>query len=233
MTRPGTKLKRLAACVGAILALALAGDKIVAAPQAARTGPFTAEQAKAGRAIYQATCASCHLSDMKGTFEAPALAGPNFMNMWRNRPTSGLFTRIHDTMPLTNPGSLSDTDAANLVAYILQANGGTAGAQTLTAETAVTIGTVTLENASPPEPPAAQEMSAAQASARPHRDRRSEELRARDGRDAAASRPADWLMVRGNYQAWNHSALAQINRETVKDLKLVWSWNMNDSARRE
>jgi alcohol dehydrogenase (cytochrome c) len=42
--------------------------------------------------------------------------------------------------------------------------------------------------------------------------------------------PADWLIVRGNYQGWNHSALAQINRDNVKDLRLVWSWNMNDSA---
>jgi alcohol dehydrogenase (cytochrome c) len=42
--------------------------------------------------------------------------------------------------------------------------------------------------------------------------------------------PNDWLMVRGNYQAWNHSALTQINRDNVKDLKLAWAWNMNDAV---
>ena len=93
----------------------------------ARTGPFTAEQAAAGRAIYQSTCSTCHLPDMKGTFEAPPLSGANFMNTWRNRPTSDLFTRIRNTMPISNPGSLSDQDAANLVAFILQANGAIAG----------------------------------------------------------------------------------------------------------
>ncbi len=40
--------------------------------------------------------------------------------------------------------------------------------------------------------------------------------------------PNDWLMVRGNYQAWNHSALSQINRENIKDLRLAWVWSMND-----
>ena len=111
---------------GAIAALGIS-IALAAAQQPARTGPFTAEQATAGRAIYQSTCSTCHLPDMKGTFEAPPLSGANFMNTWRNRPTSDLFTRIRNTMPISNPGSLSDQDAANLVAFILQANGAIAG----------------------------------------------------------------------------------------------------------
>jgi alcohol dehydrogenase (cytochrome c) len=42
--------------------------------------------------------------------------------------------------------------------------------------------------------------------------------------------PSDWLMIRGNYQAWNHSALAQITRDNVKELKLAWVWAMNDAV---
>ena len=124
-------MNRFAAYIcGAIIALGISiANMISAAQQPARTGPFTAEQAAAGRAIYQATCSTCHLADMKGTFEAPPLAGANFLNTWRNRPTSDLFTRIRNTMPISNPGSLSDQDAANLVAYILQANGAKAGTQ--------------------------------------------------------------------------------------------------------
>src|SRR5229473_8611041 len=105
---------------------------VTAAQQPARTGPFTAEQAASGRAIYQSTCLTCHLPDMKGTFEAPPLAGANFMNMWRNRPVSDLFNRIRTSMPISNPGSLSYQDTANLVAFILQASGATPGNQTLT-----------------------------------------------------------------------------------------------------
>src|SRR4029077_7044687 len=129
----GARTYRILIC-GAIAALGIS-VAMVAAQQIARPGTFTAEQAAAGRAIYQSTCSSCHLSDLKGAFEAPPLAGANFMNMWRNRPTSDLLTRIRTSMPINNPGSLSDQDAANLVAYILQANGATAGTQALSPET--------------------------------------------------------------------------------------------------
>src|SRR5579863_7503162 len=121
----------------------------MAAQQPARPGgAFTAEQATAGRAAYQSTCAGCHLPDLKGSFEAPPLSGANFMNMWRNRPVSDLFNRIRNSMPLTNPGSLSDQDAVNIVAYILQANGGSTGPQALTASALVPIGAVASGDAS-------------------------------------------------------------------------------------
>ena len=42
------------------------------------TGPFTAPQAEAGRAIYQATCSSCHLPNMRGTFRGAAARGRKF-----------------------------------------------------------------------------------------------------------------------------------------------------------
>src|SRR5690348_5660190 len=135
---PARNVCRLAIC-GATAALGVS-IAISAAQQPARPGPFTAEQATAGRAIYQATCSTCHLPDLKGTFEAPPLAGVNFMNTWRNRPTSDLFTRIRNTMPISNPGSLSDQDAVNLVAFILQANGAPAGTQAFTPQTIVPIG---------------------------------------------------------------------------------------------
>ena len=39
---------------------------------------------------------------------------------------------------------------------------------------------------------------------------------------------ADWLMLRGHYQAWNYSSLTQVTRENVGDLRLVWVWAMNE-----
>src|SRR5207244_6998282 len=59
---------------------------------------FTADQAAAGRASYQANCASCHLLDLVGRNEAPQLAGNNFMNAWRTRTTKDLFDYVQ-TMP--------------------------------------------------------------------------------------------------------------------------------------
>ncbi|HWF12963.1 MAG TPA: PQQ-binding-like beta-propeller repeat protein [Candidatus Acidoferrales bacterium] len=235
MMKPGSRVSRFAACAAIIFAASLVGNKFVAAQQTARSGPFTSEQASAGRTIYAATCSACHLPDMKGTFEAPPLAGPNFMNMWRNRPTSDLFTRIRTAMPLSNPGSLSDEDAANLVAYILQANGATPGTKVLTPETIVPIGAVTTGVAPAPRPepqegPAAAPRPGAggplgltvSGEVKNYVPVTDEMLLKPD--------PADWLIVRGNYQGWNHSALSQINHDNVKDLRLIWEWNMNDSV---
>ena len=38
-----------------------------------------------------------------------------------------------------------------------------------------------------------------------------------------APKPEDWLMYRGNYQGWGYSALDQINKQNVSNLKLIWS----------
>jgi alcohol dehydrogenase (cytochrome c) len=42
--------------------------------------------------------------------------------------------------------------------------------------------------------------------------------------------PGDWLMARRNYQAWSYSPLEDINRTTVKDLRLAWSWAMMEGG---
>jgi alcohol dehydrogenase (cytochrome c) len=45
--------------------------------------------------------------------------------------------------------------------------------------------------------------------------------------------PADWLIMRGNYQAWSHSPLTEITRDNVKDLRLAWVWAMNEGGANE
>ena len=45
--------------------------------------------------------------------------------------------------------------------------------------------------------------------------------------------PENWLMARGNYQAWSHSPLAEITPENVNRLQLVWIWAMNDGGASE
>ncbi len=42
--------------------------------------------------------------------------------------------------------------------------------------------------------------------------------------------PADWPMIRGNYQAHSYSPLAQINAGNVGGLELEWVWNMRDGS---
>ena len=38
--------------------------------------------------------------------------------------------------------------------------------------------------------------------------------------------PGDWLHWRRTYDGWAHSPLTQINRNTVKDLKVAWTWSL-------
>src|SRR5476649_2554272 len=46
--------------------------------------------------------------------------------------------------------------------------------------------------------------------------------------DAVLTRPdpADWIMMRGNYQGWGFSTLDQVNKINVKGLQLVWARTM-------
>lgn len=105
-------------------------------------GPFTDAQAQAGHAAYAQSCAACHLNNLGGASEAPPLAGAAFMGNWRNRTTQDLFTGIK-AMPLDNPGSLSGDAYASLLAFLLKANGATAGTTPFTPATAaVRIGAV-------------------------------------------------------------------------------------------
>ena len=89
-----------AACAAACSLAAGAGSPTRSAmalgrPASSRRPPsYTAAQAAAGRAAYQASCASCHLPDLAGRNEAPQLAGNNFMNTWRARTTRDLL-RVH------------------------------------------------------------------------------------------------------------------------------------------
>ncbi len=101
------------------------------------TGPFTTDQATAGRAAYQANCAACHGADLNGV---PPLAGAAFMGSWGTRTTRDLLGLIQTTMPTDRPGALPAETYVNIVAYILQANGIAAGNQALTTTTTVAIG---------------------------------------------------------------------------------------------
>src|SRR5678816_820456 len=42
--------------------------------------------------------------------------------------------------------------------------------------------------------------------------------------------PGDWLMLRRDYRASNYSPLNQITTGNVKNLRLVWTWAMNEGG---
>ncbi len=190
----------------------------------------TMPQAEAGRALFQARCASCHATDLGGG-EGPQLAGTNFITGWGTRTPRELINTIRTTMPPGNPGSLDDAASINLAAFILAANGATPGDQALTAASAAPIRSVATGR-----PAIALQAGGAIPSASASGPRGltvTGEVKNYVPVTDAMLRdpdPGDWLMIRRNYQAWSNSPLTQINTANVKQLQLVWSWAMNDST---
>lgn len=217
----------------------------VAAQQPAPAGgaaPFTMEQAQSGRDAYTRECASCHRADLRGSGEAPALSGVNFMSTWGDRSPADLFTRIRGSMPPGGAGTLSDAEYLGIVAYVLQANGARPGSGALTSGVRVPIKSVASGTPAPAAAPAAagpgQEVGGGrggQGAGRPRGITLPGEVKNYTPVTDAMLRnppPGDWLMVRRNYQAWSDSPLDQITTANVKGLRLAWSWSMADGPGR-
>jgi alcohol dehydrogenase (cytochrome c) len=237
------------AALGVVVAVAAA---LVAAGQTqVPAGPFTSAQASAGHEAYLAHCAGCHRPTLGGGNEAPPLAGPNFMNVWRDRTSRDLFTAIQRTMPPDDPGRLDEQTCLNLVAYILEANGAPTGAQPLTAATVVSIGTVASSSQGrgsgfPPgsgqtrvesgAPPDAAQTPGGAGQVRPSGRRgltvtgEVKDYLPVTGDMLRHPDPNDWLIARGNYQAWSYSPLNHITRDNVRRLRLAWVWAMSEGG---
>jgi len=120
------------------------------APNISKAGPFTAAQVTSGQQQFDANCAPCHLADLSGTNDAPALAGAPFMGAWGKRTTAQLYSKIATTMPAGAGGSLSPQQYTDIVAYILDRNGAHAGGTAFTPGTAVQIDTIASGRATTP-----------------------------------------------------------------------------------
>ena len=211
-------------CVAALLAGAVAAMAMAATASAQTGGSFTAAQAEAGRAVFDRSCATCHMTDLSGAFEAPALAGPNYRLAWGERSVGDLIDLVRVSMPPGQGGSLGDAAYLNVVAYILQVNGVAAGAQALAfgQETGVAAGA--RPGRSVPPPPADRPTGGPAAATSTYAEL--------DGfvpvTDATLRDPDpdDWLMYRRTYDGWGYSPLDQITRDNVHQLSLAWVWSM-------
>jgi mono/diheme cytochrome c family protein len=109
---------------------------VMAIPAQAQTisiwdGVYTEAQAERGSVGFGAQCARCHGADLGGTGEAPALSGPKFLSDFDGLSLGDLFDRIRTTMPQDSPGSLTRDEAADILAFLLQANALPSGAKEL------------------------------------------------------------------------------------------------------
>lgn len=104
-------------------------------------GIYTKAQADAAKKQYDKICAECHaftVAAKKKPKDLPLGDEPFFEN-WTGRPLTELVTLIALTMPNDGSAVVTDEEAVDLVAYILQQNGFPPGSQPLTKETASAV----------------------------------------------------------------------------------------------
>ena len=242
------KMKRRGAIVAVAAVAAIAPAQVRAQQTAVPT--FTVAQADAGSAAYVQACAACHLPNLRGSFEAPELAGANFRNTWGSRPVSALFTRIRDTMPPQSPRSLGEETYVAITAYILSQNGIAPGTAALTAASSATIAGAAAEVAAgapaeivypaPGRPGNTPSPAGIRLGAPVSRGEVTETptahtttLRPVDDylpvtdADLADPPDGDWLHWRGSPGSTGYTPLDQIDPETVDDLELAWVWGMH------
>jgi cytochrome c len=97
-------------------------------------GVYTDAQAERGKAAFEQNCAKCHGGQLQGMDEIPPLAGSHFMADWETQSIADLVQRIHNTMPMDNPGALSTATSTDVVAYLLSQNKIPAGTTELPGE---------------------------------------------------------------------------------------------------
>ena len=90
------------------------------------------EVAAAGKNVYNQNCAVCHGGNLiSRDNDASTLSGPDFELNWHGKTVGQRFEQIRASMPLSAPGSLSDQEYLDILAYVFQYNGYPAGEQEL------------------------------------------------------------------------------------------------------
>src|SRR3954469_7139685 len=196
-------------CVALIVVLTCATLAAQQSQQARSSagGAYTAEQASAGERIYVDKCASCHGADVAGIERAPALAGSAFAESWQGRDLGRLRDRL-ETMPPTAPGSVSDADAASLIAFLLRAADMPAGRTPVPTDRAE-LARITFDRGRAGAVPAAP---AAAAAAPP----------ARRSSPPTTGASFEWTTYGANLASHRYSPADQITRDNFNRLQIAW-----------
>jgi alcohol dehydrogenase (cytochrome c) len=217
-----------------VAAAAMAVASLWVASAQTAEGPFTEAQATAGRAAYAANCAGCHQANLAGAGEQPPLAGASFMASWGKRSVKEFYDDIRSTMPYGKAGSLDAATYQNITAFIMTANGAHAGAKPFDGSAGVKVsaianGQIPADIAKPPARAAAAPRATGMKLGQTLVGNIKNYKPISDAMLVHPD-PNDWLIYRGNYQAFSHSGLKQINEKNVGQLQLKWSWAMNEGG---
>ena len=105
-------------------------------------GVYTDAQARRGEETYASVCTGCHTS--------ASHSGPTFFDPWTGRPVFDLFSYLSESMPKSDPGTLTPKEYASVVAFILKLNDMPPGQEELPADTA-SLKDIRIDKATLPE----------------------------------------------------------------------------------
>lgn len=116
-------------------------------------GVYTEAQAERGSSLYSSSCAQCHgyiwsgrgtprrtlsvsspsphLMHVSDPTLGPVLSGEPFLMEWDGRTVAVLYTFTSTTMPLDNPGALSDQQYIDIISFLFSSSGAPAGDEEL------------------------------------------------------------------------------------------------------
>jgi mono/diheme cytochrome c family protein len=100
-------------------------------------GVYSKEQAGRGHTAYNSKCARCHGEALLGGEDSPPLVDRDFLEKWNGKSVGALVEFTRKTMPSDGPGKMSRQQCADIVAYLLDANGFPAGASDLGSDAAI------------------------------------------------------------------------------------------------
>jgi mono/diheme cytochrome c family protein len=101
-------------------------------------------QADRGEREYGRTCAHCHGLSLEGdgAREIPTLITDQFLRRWRGKTVQTLLDSLMRSMPADDRGSMTPRMTADMIAYLLRANGAPSGEAPLPAEREALAGLV-------------------------------------------------------------------------------------------
>ena len=183
-----------------------------------------ADQADAGAQTYATNCGACHGLELQGSAVGPMLSGGGFLGSYGRQSPYEFFNFLKSNMPPGGNAGISDDDYWTIVAHVMRTNG-VADLNPALNENASYAMATNIPGDSPavavqriePERPTGVVVPGTVKNFSPVTDAM-----------LTDPSPNDWLMLRGNYQAWSFSELDQINSENVGNLRLEWMWNMHE-----
>ncbi|MDB3993627.1 PQQ-binding-like beta-propeller repeat protein [Gammaproteobacteria bacterium] len=183
-----------------------------------------ASQADNGVQAYTANCGTCHGSDLQGTALGPILSGSGFLRSYGGQTPYEFFNFLKANMPPGGNAGITDENYWSIVAHVMRMNGVAdtnpilrASANYAMAENIPGISPTLVQQRIEPDRPTGVVATGTVENFSPVTNEM-----------LTNPSPNDWLMLRGNYQAWSYSELEQINSDNVGDLKLEWMWNMHE-----